>query len=191
MTFAVLQPEPFTAREFERIARTGGFGDARLELRDGEIVKMSPKHVPHAEAEAVLFMALRDAVQAGDAGLGVLPGVSLALGDYFQPLPDLVIWEPAALDVSPSGPLPARAVRLVVEVAQSTLADDLGLKLASYARAGVAEYWVADVAKGRILLHAEPDGETYARREPRAFGERFDALTLPLTIDTSALAPRS
>ena len=38
----------------------------------------------------------------------------------------------------------------MIEVADSSLADDLGAKLEQYARAGIPRYWVVDVV-GRTL----------------------------------------
>lgn len=177
----------FTAAEFERIALAGGFSNVRLELRDGEIVKMSPTYVPHADVHGELYFALKTATAQSDSGLQVMLEVSVSLGDYFQPLPDIVVWDPSVLDKRPTGPMPATAVRIVIEVSDSTLADDLGAKLADYAMAGVPEYWVADIGRARLLLHAQPNGDTYERRETYPFGGAVTALTLPLTLDTSSL----
>ncbi|MGJ3625807.1 Uma2 family endonuclease [Sphingomonas sp. MMS24-JH45] len=44
----------------------------------------------------------------------------------------------------------------------SSLRHDLS-KLALYARTGVPEYWVADVAGRRIIRFHAPEGEVYAR----------------------------
>jgi hypothetical protein len=46
-----------------------------------------------------------------------------------------------------------------VELAQSSLAYDVGPKAALYARHGVAEYWVIDVDRARVHVHRAPDGE--------------------------------
>jgi Uma2 family endonuclease len=39
---------------------------------------------------------------------------------------------------------------------------DLKIKAALYARAGVPEYWVLDVAGRRLLVHRNPQSGTYA-----------------------------
>jgi len=176
-----------TAAEFEIAARTGVYGSARLELRDGEIVEVSPQHFRHGWTKTVLAEALRAAAEERPTGLMVMQEVSLGLGEYFQPLPDIVLWDPTALSDQPIGPLPGHAVRLVIEVSDSTLADDLGAKLKSYAAAGVTEYWVADMTGRWLLLHSDPTQEGYTNRVPVAFGNPAVALTLPLTLDTSRL----
>ena len=52
---------------------------------------------------------------------------------------------------------------LLVEVSDSSLAYDQGIKRALYARHGVEEYWVVDVQGERVFVYSEPAGEGYAR----------------------------
>ncbi|MGL5080668.1 MAG: Uma2 family endonuclease [Microcoleaceae cyanobacterium] len=47
---------------------------------------------------------------------------------------------------------------LVVEVASTTLNDDLGRKRLLYERLGVQEYWVVDVKAGEVIVFAVADG---------------------------------
>lgn len=181
-------PATFTSAEFERLARSGGLGDARIELRRGMLFKMSPQFVPHAHIKLELTLALIGALKAAGLDWRVHNEVSVAFGNAFGPMPDIVVWNPAEAPVDLDGPVPAAAVKLIVEVSTSTLADDLGEKLVDYARGGLAEYWVADV-KGRLLLrHGGAGADGYARRQPVRFGEIAAALTLPvLSVDTKAL----
>ena len=51
----------------------------------------------------------------------------------------------------------------VIEVADSSLAIDLGPKLTTYAAAGIQQYVVADLVNNRVLIHEEPSGNSYAR----------------------------
>lgn len=185
---APVKLKTFTNAEFERIARAGGFGRVRVELRGGMIVEMSPQYVPHANVKMELTFALAAALKAAGLGWKVTTEVSVAFFDGFEPMPDIVVWDPGEAPADLDGPIPAAAVKLIVEVSDSSLADDLGEKLVDYARGGLAEYWVAD-AKGRLLLrHCGPQADGYARREPLRFGETAAALTLPaLSVDTKAL----
>lgn len=182
------RPMTFTSAEFERLARSGGLGDARIELRRGMLFKMSPQFVPHARIKLELTLALINALKTAGLSHQVHNEVSVAFGNDFEPMPDIVVWNPAEAPADLDGPVPAAAVKLIVEVSASTLADDLGEKLVDYARGGLAEYWVADV-KGRLLLrHCGAGADGYARREPLRFGETAAALTLPaLSVDTKAL----
>lgn len=76
------------------------------------------------------------------------------------------------------GILPLEAVKLLIEVADSTLAQDLGLKAALYAGAGVPEYWVVDVSGRMIHQMWSPRPEGYAGRREVAFGEAIEAATV-------------
>ena len=57
----------------------------------------------------------------------------------------------------------ASDVLLLIEVSDSSFAYDQSTKRALYARYGVEEYWVVDVQGGRVFVHTEPAGESYAR----------------------------
>jgi Uma2 family endonuclease len=46
-------------------------------------------------------------------------------------------------------------------VADTTLDFDTTTKAGLYARAGIADYWVLDVNKRRIIVHREPMGGKY------------------------------
>lgn len=189
MNAIVPSPRRFTSAEFIRIAHSGGFGDLRLELRQGWIVEMSPQHVPHAGLKADIYDELRDALKRIGSSLKIMSEVSIDFAEGFQPLPDIVIWDPALAPADLDGPLPAKAVKLVVEVAASTLADDLGAKAMEYAAAGLAEYWVADVTARMLYRHTDPGGAGFARREPLHLRDEIACLTIPgLAIAAATLA---
>ena len=189
MNFAHRVPSTFTNAEFERLVRSGGFGRARVELRRGMIVKINPQYVPHAKAKRLLTKAIEAGLLTAALSWTVDQEVSVVFADAFSPLPDIVVWDPAAAPADLDGPVPASAVRLIVEVADSSLSDDLGEKLEDYATAGLSEYWVADVRGRQILQHSGPGNGTYARREPARFGEIIASRTYPeLRVDTAALA---
>jgi Uma2 family endonuclease len=73
------------------------------------------------------------------------PDVSYYLGRYAQAIPrgtGIV-----DLDRYP-------APNLVIEVAKSSLLDDMGAKRSLYEELGVAEYWVVDVQNAQVLAYA-------------------------------------
>ena len=63
----------------------------------------------------------------------------------------------------------AEDVLFLVEVAESSLAYDRGVKLRLCARAGVPEVWIIDVGGGLVEVHRAPEGDTYRefQRVPR------------------------
>lgn len=74
-------------------------------------------------------------------------------------------------------------VRLVIEVADSTVGRDLGVKAGLYARAGIREYWVLDLPRRRLHVHRNPDGATW--REVRQWVE--DESVAPLADPTATV----
>ena len=173
-----------TVDEFLLLDRAGAFGDRRTELFEGEVYYMSPKHRPHARTVTELVVALAQTLKASGSGLSVLTDISVRLSDHDVPEPDIAITDAPQGD----GILPLEAVRLLIEVADSTLAQDMGLKAALYAGAGVPEYWVADVNARVIhqMWSARPEG--YAERREVAFGETIVAATLAsVSLETKGL----
>jgi Uma2 family endonuclease len=176
---ALVKPRPtFTSAEFHRMAAKGAFSGLKVELRRGMILKMSPKYVPHLQVQADLFRAIAAAVDASGFPWAVGTEGTITYGGGFDPMPDLVVYEPGAI-ADPFGPLNPQAVRLVVEVSDTTLDDDLGEKLEDYARAGLAEYWVADVKGRRLIQHAEPVDGAYVRRRELTLDAALEMLTQP------------
>jgi Uma2 family endonuclease len=55
----------------------------------------------------------------------------------------------------------AASVTCVIEVADNSLARDLGVKLQMYARAGIGQYVVVDLVHDRVLDHRNPAGDEY------------------------------
>ncbi|MDR6788008.1 Uma2 family endonuclease [Sphingomonas sp. BE138] len=171
-----------TVEDYLRLAADGTFGDRRTELIEGDIWIMSPAHTPHARINGMLAAAIVQALAPG-SGLMLLVAPSVRLFDDTMPEPDLVV----AIDHR-EGVLPGDKVRLVIEVADSTLATDLTLKRALYARAGIREYWVVDVRGATIHQMWAPSGEDYAERRTVAFGDMLHAATAAgLSVDTAGL----
>jgi hypothetical protein len=73
-----------------------------------------------------------------------------------------------------NGPPGAAGVTCVIEVADSSLARDLGVKLQMYARAGIEQYVVVDLVHDVVLDHREPSGEAYQKVAPLCVGDDVD-----------------
>ena len=171
-----------TVDEFLLLDREGAFGDRRTELFEGEVYYMSPKHRPHAQAVTELVVALAKALEGSE--LSVLSDISVRLSDHDVPEPDIAVTDAPEGD----GILPLESVKLLIEVADSTLAQDMGLKAALYAGAGVPEYWVVDVNGRAIHQMWSPEPDGYAERREVAFGKPIVAKTIEeLPVETTGL----
>ena len=154
---------------FNALWRAGHLGEGdRVELIDGLILDMAPIGRPNMSLVNRLTRWLVNAV--GDRGVVSVQN-SIVLPPWSQPQPDLAVLAPAFFALR--GDLPqARDVLLLIEVADSSLAFDRGRKRALYAREGIAEYWVVDVAGCAIDVFREPSPDGYRSHRRLVEGER-------------------
>jgi Uma2 family endonuclease len=133
----------------------GMFEDERIELLRGVLVPMSPIGPRHSSTidklTRLLVVALLDRAI-------VRVQNPFAATDDSEPQPDIC--------VVPLGDYedfhPERA-EILIEVAESSLRRDRGLKLGIYAENGVPEYWIVDVVGRVIEVHSEPSATRYGR----------------------------
>lgn len=169
--------------DYERLVEAGAFGDAKTELIEGEVIVLSPQFRPHGMVKMDLYDQLRDVLRAQGSPFRPVVEFSIALSPENMPDPDVI------LTSEPRGPraVPRESIPLIIEVSDTTLADDLGVKLRLYARFGIPEYWVADV-NGRVIHRMWlPFVDGFAQRDKVSFGDPLAAVTIgDLTIDTSS-----
>ena len=140
---------------FHRMGETGILGPQdRVELIDGEIIDMSPIGVLHAAIVARL--ASHFSQRLGPMGV-VWCQNPLRLDDISEPEPDIAILRPRA-DFYMTAHPGAADVLLVIEVADTSLAYDLGTKVPLYARHGIPEVWVIDAATRHTRVFRRPVG---------------------------------
>jgi Uma2 family endonuclease len=164
----------FTADEYERLVELGIFGeDERLELIDGDIVEMAPIGHRHGACGSRLNLLLVEGLRRR-AFVWVNGPARLAIDSV--PEPDLALLRPRSYQTGAPRP---DDVLLIVEVAESSLRYDRTRKLRLYARAGIAEYWIVDVAGGAIERYRSPEGETYRERRRAGRGESLAPAAFP------------
>src|SRR5271166_1491454 len=145
----------------------------RVELIDGEIIDMNPIGSPHAVVTNRLGRLLNRAV--GDATAFVTVQTPLRLDPFNEPEPDLMLLRPRADDYRAGHP-GAPDVLLLVEASDSSMAYDRGAKLGLYARFGVPELWIVDIAGAAVEVYRQPKDGSYASRERRSSGSLAPAL---------------
>ena len=110
----------------------------------------------------------------------------LRLDRHNEPQPDLMLLRPRP-DRYRNGHPSAADVLLLVEIADSSLAYDRGPKLALYARHGVPEVWIVDLAERAVEICEQPGPEGYRKRRRVADGVAVPTLVSGLEIDVEAL----
>jgi Uma2 family endonuclease len=166
---AVLQRHRLTVDEYYRMGHAGVFApDARVELIEGEVIDMAPIGTRHASAVKKLN-ALLSAAAGGSAIVAVQD--PLRLSDASEPEPDLMLLRPRADFYAHAHPGPAD-VLLLIEVSDTTVAYDRGIKLDLYAKHRVAEVWIVDLDNNVVRFFRHGDGMAYtditASETPRA-----------------------
>jgi Uma2 family endonuclease len=173
----------FTVDDFERMEAAGILHeDDRIELIDGVMVAMSPISLLHVLVVSYLMSRFDDARHDRYMPLAHSP---VLLSDRSAPQPDLYL---ALLPRSRyRSRLPGPAdVLLLVEVADSSLGYDRTVKRRLYAFSGISEYWIVDLAHGRLFVHRSPRGDGYAEITEHSAGETVSPAFFPelvLSVD--------
>lgn len=168
----VPKPVRWTCAEFHRLGDIGVFESRRPMLIDGVILEEGPMNPPHAITLELVEEALRIALGPGWRIRGQSP---LVLGQYLDPEPDFAVL-PGTARGSSGHPTTAD---LVIEVADSSLDFDTNEKRLLYARAGIRDYWVVDIAGRRLLVFRDPVAGDYASQQVLGPADTVSPLAAP------------
>jgi Uma2 family endonuclease len=163
----------WTRAECVALEASGLWDQQRLELVHGELISKMGKKRPHVNALVVVQAWLvRTCGEVCESEQFVNPDAPIDVAPEDNPTnepePDLVILAKPSREFQDANPRPGD-LRLVVEISDSTLGFDLTTKAELYARAGILEYWVVDVAARRLVVHRDPREGLY--RSVTAYGE--------------------
>jgi Uma2 family endonuclease len=129
----------------------------RVELVDGEVLKMTPQGSVHATAVRLMEDLLRAAF---GPGYDVRVQLPLALDPSSEPEPDVTVVLGSPRDYRDAHPSSAL---LVVEISDTSLPYDREQKGSLYARAGIAEYWIVNLFNQRLEVYRDPTSTPQAR----------------------------
>jgi len=147
-----------TVDAYHRMIDAGVFGkDDRVELVEGELRAMPPIDARHA-GKVKRLNQLFSRLAAGRVLIAIQD--LLALPDYAELQPDLMLLQPRQDFYEGSNPTPADTL-LVVEVSDSSLGFDRDTKLALYAVHGVPEAWLVDLKNQRLQIFRDPGPDGY------------------------------
>jgi Uma2 family endonuclease len=131
-----------------------------VELIDGELIDKMSKNPPHVDAAALLLGWLIQVFGARFVNHEAPIDVAPEDNPTNEPVPDLIVLKRGFTGFGLTRPQP-KDLDLVVEIADTSLAFDLTVKAALYARAAIAEYWVLDVPGRRLIVHRDPQSSQY------------------------------
>jgi Uma2 family endonuclease len=170
----------FTVHDYHRMGEAGILHeDDRVELIEGEIVEMAAISTRHFSCVNRLNQLLVISV-GNEAVVSVQNPVRL--NEHTEPQPDLAVIRPR--DYSESLPEPAD-VLLLIEVSDTTLAYDRGVKLSLYAQADIEEVWIVNLPADTIECYTDPAANGFRRVESKRRGQTLQSRALPDLVPTA------
>ena len=190
------RPYCWTVETFYRALSAGLFEHPeRLELIKGEIIeRMSPQDTPHSTATLLTRDLLADLFRSVGHVRSQMP---LDILRDTEPEPDVFVVKGTVRDYEMRQPRPSDLL-LLVEVSDSTLPYDRGVKGSLYAEAGIAEYWIVNLPERCLEVYREPGemeggrfGYGYRQMQRYAETESVAPLSAPgMSVRVEELLPR-
>ncbi len=165
-------PRGMTVDEFEQLEES--LGDARIELIDGRIFRRDDMNPPHVVATGRTKRAI-ESVLPGDRFIRRQEPVRIL--DFNEPFPELAVVHGDLETYADRHPGP-EDVSLVIEISDTTLTKDRGIKKENYARAGIPFYWIVNLNDRHVEVYSDPRPGDYAMRL-----DYLPAQSVPLVLD--------
>ena len=167
-----------TVDQYEQLARAGILNEnERVELIEGLVIEMAPVGDEHEDIVDRLNRIF------GDQHRGwyrIRVNGPIRILDSNEPQPDITLYQ----SQTRRHPVP-QEIRLIIEVADSSLQYDLEVKKAIYERAQIHEYWVLDLQGKAVRIYRLSQGRFI--EEVRKTGQ-IGCLAFPdVTVELSEL----
>lgn len=152
--------------QYHELIRSGKLTeDDPVELLEGILAFKIPKNTPHATATRLCRRAVEPLLPT-DWFYDAQEPITLADG---EPEPDGMVVRGRIEDYARNHPGP-RDISLVIEIADTSLERDRGIKMRSYARAAIPVYWILDLEGRALEVYNDPDANaapdpSYRNRE--------------------------
>lgn len=172
----------FTAEQYNRLTDIGGFtNDDKMELLEGYLVskeRLSPLSATVLSLlEDEMHKLLPESLWLRDQSPIYLTGDNV-------PEPDLAIVKGPIRQYAKHHPYPSN-IALLVELAETTLDQDRGIKLQMYARDRIAEYWIINLIDSVVEVYTDPKGgRSPGYRQMTSYGA---GTSVPLRIEGKEL----
>jgi Uma2 family endonuclease len=169
----------FTVDDISRMIEAGVLGSGEsFELIEGDLVMMAAKHAGHDRIKNILNRALNRAA-TDEWFVANEPSLQLARNILVEP--DIALVRESVYNMNPKTFVRPKSndVRLVIEIAASSLSYDRGLKSRLYARHRIPEFWVIDVEAWKTWVHTEPRDDTWSSIIERGPADALTTSALP------------
>lgn len=150
-------PEPvkrLRVEQYHRIIEAGVFDDDDpIELLNGWLVEKMPKKPIHSVANGLVLDATATLLPPGWHLISQEPITT----EDSEPEPDVGVVRGKRRDFVDAHPRP-KVVGMIVEIADTTLRRDRGIKKAIYASARIPFYWIVNLVDRCIEVYSQPTG---------------------------------
>jgi Uma2 family endonuclease len=164
-----------TVEQYEAMAASGAIPTShRVHLIYGYLVEKMTQSPPHATADLLCGRELARVLP--DWYIRGAKPVRLP-GQDSEPEPDQCVARGTLWDYTERHPGPGE-IALIVEVADSSLADDRQLATGVYGPAGIPVYWIVNLVQRQVEVYTGPGPQGYASIEVFAEGQ-----SVPVVID--------
>src|SRR5215510_578235 len=174
MSDSTLVVRRWTRAEYDRLVGLGAVEGDPIELIAGQLVVAEPHSAYHASIIRTVDYALRAVLPPGWIVSVQLP---ISLDEESEPEPDLAVVPGRPTDYREEHP---GASELIIEVADSSVAFDRLHKGSLYARAGIRDYWIVNLAERVLEVYRHPGPDPSA-----PYGWRYlsvETLTPPVSV---------
>jgi Uma2 family endonuclease len=138
--------------DYHQMIESGLLDDRSLELINGEIIEMSPEGVAHSfycrGTAKYLRSLLGERAEISEAHPITLPN------NDSEPEPDIAVLRMPDTLYQTRHPFP-EDIFWLIEIANTTLVKDLGVKRDLYAQSGISEYWVMNLQTSELVVFRE------------------------------------
>ncbi|MEM8722382.1 MAG: Uma2 family endonuclease [Cyanobacteria bacterium P01_G01_bin.39] len=148
----------WSIEEWHDLVNSGVLAGKRVELLEGEIIAMSPEGIPHRNTNHKVVKYLRKLL---DGLAEVYESHPITL-DNSEPEPDIAIVRLPESIYDAHHPY-SEDIYWLIEISNETLIKDLSQKTITYTRNGIAEYWVIDLKHNKLIVHTQPQDNSYAQ----------------------------
>ncbi|MEQ8470585.1 MAG: Uma2 family endonuclease [Marinoscillum sp.] len=177
-----LEKRLLNADEYQLMSEAGILKPSdKVELINGEIIKMSPIGSRHA---AVVDRINRLLHNLTDEQSIVRVQAPIVAGDMSQPEPDISILKSRDDFYATQHPRGAD-IYLVIEVTDTTYDFDESVKSRIYAEAGIPEFWLVDLRNDLMEIKSQPENGIYKQTQLLVAGDayQFQLLGFQITIN--------
>lgn len=169
-----------TVAEYDTMVAKGAFDDLsqKIELIYGEIQAMNPAGPVHDYyIELLNEWSIRNA-DSQQTSVRVQSGLSLPELNS-RPEPDIAwVNRHRRTDRHPG----SDDVQLIIEVSDSSLPKDRDTKAALYAKAGIVEYWIVNIAESCIHVFRNPGSDSYQQLVTAKSGDSISPAICPTAV---------